>query len=468
MHSASSAQREAPQTARDWLQSAGNLLDQGNIEDARAALNQAAALAGDDARLYRALAIGYQAAALPQDAITAEMAALAFEQQSALMLYNLGTSFLMTQRPALAEKWYRAALHIDPELVAAHQNLASILEIDGHRAQAQYHRDQAYSRQNLFIDTAAMPVRTVLILCAAATGNVPFEFLLPSATTTRIKWVMEYASVGQADSLPAYDIVFNAIGDQDVTARSSDAVRYFLKRCSKPVLNLPQSIAYTSREQIPALLKDIDHLLVPQAARLSGSARGPTLVDELSARGIQPPLLVRPVGSHGGDGLQLIEHSDALAALQLEEHDYYISNYRDYRSADGYYRKYRVIFVDREPFPYHLAISTHWQVHYVTADMLPHPWKCEEERRFLDDPLAVLGARAMQALRAMGRRLDLDFCGVDFSLLEDGRILVFEANATMLVHLEEYHPALHFKNPYVQTILDAFNAMLERRINNAK
>jgi hypothetical protein len=45
---------------------------------------------------------------------------------------------------------------------------------------------------------------------------------------------------------------------------------------------------------------------------------------------------------------------------------------------------------------------------------------------------------------------------------------VFEANATMLVHLEEFHQALHFKNPYVQTILDAFNSMLEERIGNAK
>jgi hypothetical protein len=233
-------------------------------------------------------------------------------------------------------------------------------------------------------------------------------------------------------------------------------------------LNLPQSIASTSREQIPALLKDIDHLLVPQAARLPGPASGAAVVDALGARGIQPPLLVRPVGSHGGDRLQLIEHPDALVALQLEEQDYYVSNYHDYRSPDGYYRKYRVIFIDREPFPYHLAISTHWQVHYVTADMLPHPWKCEEEQRFLDDPAKVLGPRAMQALRAMGEKLDLDFCGVDFSLLEDGRILVFEANATMLVHLEEYHQALHFKNPYVQMILNAFSAMLEDRISNVK
>ena len=73
----------------------------------------------------------------------------------------------------------------------------------------------------------------------------------------------------------------------------------------------------------------------------------------------------------------------------------------------------------------------------------------------------------MQALRSMGRRLELDFFGVDCSILPDGRLLVFEANATMLVHLEEFHAELQFKNPYVQKILDAFDALLKQKTNRA-
>jgi glutathione synthase/RimK-type ligase-like ATP-grasp enzyme len=274
---------------------------------------------------------------------------------------------------------------------------------------------------------------------------------------------MEYASEQQIDRLPAFDLVFNAIGDQDVSARSADVVRLFLQRCDKPLLNRPESIARTAREQIPTLLADIDHLVVPQAMRLSGVAnRLPA--DRLRDGGLHPPLLLRPVGSHGGVGLQLIESAAALAALNLAPHDHYACDYRNYCSADGYFRKYRVIFIDGEPYPYHLAISRHWLVHYVSAEMLPHAWKRAEEQRFLDDPAAVLGPLAMQALRAIGQRMNLDFCGIDFSLLEDGRILLFEANATMLVHLEQFHAALRFKNPYVQRILDAFDRMLNRRV----
>ena len=69
----------------------------------------------------------------------------------------------------------------------------------------------------------------------------------------------------------------------------------------------------------------------------------------------------------------------------------------------------------------------------------------------------------MDAVEAIGRTLDLDYCGVDFSLLADGRVLVFEANATMLVHPEDGRGVLTFKNPFVERIFRAFDALMTRR-----
>ncbi|HEY0297299.1 MAG TPA: hypothetical protein VGC69_18370, partial [Bordetella sp.] len=85
-------------------------------------------------------------------------------------------------------------------------------------------------------------------------------------------------------------------------------------------------------------------------------------------------------------------------------------------------------------------------------------------RRFLQDPETALGAAAMQTLRDIGARLDLDYAGIDFSLLPDGRVLVFEANPTMLVHPEKPGGPYAHKNAYVRRILHAFADMLERRI----
>ena len=80
--------------------------------------------------------------------------------------------------------------------------------------------------------------------------------------------------------------------------------------------------------------------------------------------------------------------------------------------------------------------------------------------RYLDDPVRALGLSAWEAVRQVGAAMDLDYAGVDFSLLPDGRVLLFEANATMLVHPEAKAGPLAHKNPAIQRIYDAFKGML--------
>jgi hypothetical protein len=190
---------------------------------------------------------------------------------------------------------------------------------------------------------------------------------------------------------------------------------------------------------------------------------GAALMPWLDANRLALPLLVRPAASHGGAGLvRCTDQAGLEAALRAAQGPGYLSAYRDCRGADGYYRKYRVVFVDRRPYPYHLAISPHWMVHYDSADMLVEPWKREEEARFLADPQAELGAPAWAALEALGLKLDLDYAGVDFALLPDGTVFVFEANATMLAHRERPGGPLAHKNPYVQQIADAFERLLQK------
>jgi len=61
----------------------------------------------------------------------------------------------------------------------------------------------------------------------------------------------------------------------------------------------------------------------------------------------------------------------------------------------------------------------------------------QEEERFLEDPGGVFNAAHMDALRAMARATGLDYGGIDCGVGRDGRIVVFEANAAMLVHDEK-------------------------------
>jgi Flp pilus assembly protein TadD len=456
----------APQAAEAWLALGEALGQAARHEEAIAALDKAAALAPEIAAPQRALGAAYRAAGRATEALAAELAATALDARSPLALYNLATAYFMAGRNEPAETWYRAALRIDPDLVAAHQNLAAILETAGRADEAQRHRDAAFSRQNLFVEAAPAAARAVLILSASGPGNVPVEFLFPRGTTTRITWVIDYAGDGQSDKLPPFDLVFNAVGDPDMARSPPAEIARFLARCDKPILNPPAGVARTRRDLLPDLLAGIDGTVVPPVARLAREDMQPSArAAAIDAAGLRLPLLLRPIGSHGGKGVVLAATPDELRDADPGAADaFYVTAYRDYRSADGHYRKYRVIFVDRTPLPYHLAISPHWLVHYFTADMLAAPWKREEERLFLEDPALTLGTKAMAALGAIGARLDLDFCGIDFSLLSDGRILVFEANATMLAHLADSPEQFPYKHLHVPKIFAAFDAMVARRL----
>ncbi len=428
------------------------------------ALELTAVIRGEDPKAQLDLAHAYAEEGRPADSERYFKRALAVAPKLAAAHAGLGALYLSVGIEDGAEHHSRLALRCDPGHALASQTLAEILERRGEPQAATALLDDAYSRQSLFLEPAPESRMTVLVLSTEAAGNIPYRHLLPARHYSRLIWYMEHARPEQAAALPPYDVVFNAIGDPDLAGPSAEAVRRFLERCGRPVMNDPTRIPRTSRDLTPVALGDLEDVVVPAAARIEQAA-----VARLGARraiaktGMKLPLLVRPTGSHGGKGLQQATTWDEVetAAAALGEQDLYVTAYHDYRSADGLCRKGRVIFVDRRPYPYHWAGSDHWMVHYDDSGSGGDETRRAEERSFLDDPADALGARAWAGIGRIGERLDLDYCGLDFSVLPDGRVLVFEANATMLVHPEEEDGPLAHKNPAVKRITDAFQTRIE-------
>jgi hypothetical protein len=119
---------------------------------------------------------------------------------------------------------------------------------------------------------------------------------------------------------------------------------------------------------------------------------------------------------------------------QRPDTDHYLIEYVDYRSADGHFRKYRFIFVDGQVLPYHLAIGNDWKVHHVSTDMVNQAWMQAEEEAFLQDPSRVFNSGHYESLRAIQQRIGLEYFGIDCGLDRTGNLVVFEVNASMLVH----------------------------------
>jgi tetratricopeptide (TPR) repeat protein len=433
------------------------------------------ALAADpkDPAVHRAMAAARAAGGDELDKLAHLIAAQALEAHAAgspgsstAELCKVATGYFMKGDHASAERWYRLLLMLEPGLAAAHQNLAAIHADRGDFAEAEACRQRAYAIQRVFVEPVDAPVRQLLILCAGqSAGNVPFETLLSSGRSSRIKYVIDFAAEEEDGQLPSFDLVFNAIGEPDVAAPLAARLDRFAARCGRLVLNHGAAVVRTQRHRLAELLGDIpDVALAPCSRHEMAPTSRIDLLERLAQGGLALPVLVRPIATHGGQGLVRCESLEQLElALQRIEGAHYLTAFHDLRSADGHCRKYRIVFVDRKPYAYHLAISTQWMVHYFSADMAAHPWKIDEERRFLDDAGAALGEKAMSAIAAIGRRLDLDYAGIDFTTLPDGRVFVFEANATMLVHFERSNGALAYRNAHVQRIVDAFEQLLAKR-----
>ncbi len=121
------------------------------------------------------------------------------------------------------------------------------------------------------------------------------------------------------------------------------------------------------------------------------------------------------------------------------------------------------MMIDGKLYPLHLAISSHWKIHYFTSEMADSPEHRAEDAEFLENMPEVLGSRAMAALAEIQTRLGLDYAGIDFGLSADREILLFEANATMVVNPPEPDPKWAYRRPAVERIYAAMRRMFVER-----
>ncbi len=236
-----------------------------------------------------------------------------------------------------------------------------------------------------------------------------------------------YADFFEGAALPAHDLVVNAIGDAELCDAALLRAQRIVAASGMPVINVPERVRQTTRARNAERLRGIAGVVTPQVELLSR--------DALRAAHLRFPLLLRSPGFHTGRNFVRVESGReldaAMAALPGEA--LLAIEFLDARGPDGMARKYRAMFIDGRIYPLHMAAAWDWKVHYFTSAMADEPRLRAEEQAFLEDMEAVLGARAMAALYGVEAALGLDYAGVDFGLDSQGALIVFEANATMIL-----------------------------------
>jgi tetratricopeptide (TPR) repeat protein len=434
---AESSYRRAIALKPDYLEAlinlGGALRDQSRWMEAKASYRLAVQIHPDSGVAHNAL--GRLLSRLSEDDEEAERAlerAIALNAHDANTYVELGNILMRKQQIGPALAMFRLAQRSQPLITW--------------RANAEKAEFSA-----LFLDTPMGGSTPVNYLAGRASYDRHFHCVMPD-TPVDLDLLR-----GKADVV--FNMICNADDGEDMLVRALDLV----ERLGRPTINHPRLVMNTNRESIARRFANIPYSVTPKTTRMTGPAVIQAALDGQFA-GLQLPLLVRVAGTHGGDDFDKFDNWLDIAAFVAKgpKSNYYVIEYLDYRSTDGYFRKYRVIFVDGEIMPYHLAIHDDWKVHHFRTDMANHAWMRLEEERFLEDMGQVFNADQQDALRTMARATELDYGGIDCGIDRDGRIVVFESNAAMLVH-DEKTADFAYKNQYVSRIKYAFDAMLSRR-----
>jgi glutathione synthase/RimK-type ligase-like ATP-grasp enzyme len=307
------------------------------------------------------------------------------------------------------------------------------------------------------------PVR-LLLLGSPRGGNAPIQKLLDSTVFLSAATYTDFYT--ESVPLPPHHVVINLVGDADLCGASLDAAERMLEKISAPVINAPSRVRLTGRAENAQLLKGLEGVVTPQIVNLSRDVMsGPDAAAALERSDLRFPVLLRTPGFHGGKHFAKVERAEDLAAAVagLPGDELTVIQFLDARSADGKIRKYRAMMIDGKLYPVHKAVSERWMVHYFSAQMGNSPEHRAEDAAYLADMPSVLGPAAMQALQRIEAALGLDYAGADFSLGPNGEVLLFEANATMMVPKPEKGPEWDYRRRPVDRIYAAVRDMILKR-----
>jgi glutathione synthase/RimK-type ligase-like ATP-grasp enzyme len=257
---------------------------------------------------------------------------------------------------------------------------------------------------------------------------------------------------------PDHDAAFVAVAESAANQPALAAIARFAERWPRPLLNAPQAIARLTRDGAWRLLRETPGLFYPRNERFSRAR----LAD--AGREEKFPIIVRPVDSHAGEGLEKIDDASELKAY-LDNHRqafFYIAPFVDYRGADGLFRKMRIAVVDGAPFPVHLAISPRWMIHYLNADMAISAAHRAEEARFIEN-FAEFAQRHAKTFAAMREKLQLDYFLIDGAEIGDDKLLIFEVGTAMIAHALDCPETYPYKSAPMRLLFDAFRRMVLRR-----
>ena len=259
-----------------------------------------------------------------------------------------------------------------------------------------------------------------------------YKLLGKSQSYHRLQMTPNYFRQARRAELSTYSVILNLITEPEENSRVLENLRKLVRGLPGRVVNHPDAVRRSTRDQVAKQLAGTPGLLVPRAIRLRGS-KPAYAAQQIERAGLTFPLILRRVGTHTGKIVGLFDSAGEVAASLEGGGEYVATEFVDFASPDGLYRKYRAFFIGPHIIFRHMLVSDNWNVHAKDRNriMAERNELLEEEERLFERPDGAFPASVHETLQAVRKRMGLDFFGMDFGLTQDGRVLLFESNATM-------------------------------------
>ena len=351
-------------------------------------------------------------------------------------------------------------------------DLSLIVQLLGDKPTGMAIQAEVLAFQPLFRSPCSTPDPKLRVLALAAAidmgGNTPIEFLLQDSG---IELLTLYVVAGTElpVPLPAHDVAIVIASDSEECRDALRIIDKVASRWPRPLLNLPRRVANLDRDKLHRLLHGVEGLDIPATicvsrAKLSDIAKFGLRFADLTTE-LKFPIIVRPRGSHAGVGLARLDDRAAIIRYLAgrPEPEFFVARFVDYAGDDGLFRKYRVVFIDRQAYACHMAIADRWDIWYLNAGMTDSAEKRLEEETFMHTFDIGFARRHGSALSAIAERIGLDYFTIDCAENKRGELLIFEADNTAVVHNMDSPELFPYKPPQMRRVFEAFAAMLERR-----
>jgi len=190
-------------------------------------------------------------------------------------------------------------------------DLSTLLQLRGNRDLALQMQLDALALQQIYSPPTAGNAHSlqlcVLMVAGDLMANSPLEFLLEQIDVTLLLcYPNEHRSL--LSQLPAHDLLFVAVAQSDDNMSLLNYLADELATWHKPVLNRPERIALLSRDQSCRLFKSLAGINMPVTIRVNREhliAISQSVVPlERLLTDTYYPIIVRPVDSHAGHGLE--------------------------------------------------------------------------------------------------------------------------------------------------------------------